>query len=91
MSTVKAVLTMDTEKPLAAAQRFRQPVPAFDFTRGHSGQLGFLELLPGGCRLCAFGFAQGIEDLRFADAAELVVSCRREADKSAPSLRCGLK
>ena len=56
MSTVKAVLTMDTEKPLAAAQRLRQPVHAFDFTDGHSSQLGFLELLPGRCRRGAFGF-----------------------------------
>lgn len=62
---------MDTDKPLAAAQRLRQPVPAFDFTGCNSSQLGFLELFPGRCRGCAFGFAQGVEDLRFADAAEI--------------------
>jgi len=47
---------MDTEKPLAAAQQLRQPVLAFDFTRGQCGQLGFLELLPGRGRRGAFGF-----------------------------------
>ena len=56
----------------------REPSGADRFAFSESGKIGLLELLPGGCGRSIPRLAQCIQNLRLADATEVICGGRRE-------------